>query len=191
MEFRVNRRTLLLIAGCVWIIAGINILRIGIITWLNDAHYWLFKVGEAIVVFLLFFQFVFRRLFVKHSERISQKGEKNCPFSFFDVKGWIVMIFMITFGVTIRHFQLLPNSFISVFYTLYSNCRRTFFKALRQCIIFSFSQLSTPPSFLPQLKKIRRTFWKTHRCLPLPWHSTQLPFRNLQHRPFRRPFYCI
>ena len=81
MEFRVNRRTLLLIAGCVWIIAGINILRIGIITWLNDAHYWLFKVGEAIVVFLLFFQFVFRRLFVKHSERISQKGEKNCPFS--------------------------------------------------------------------------------------------------------------
>lgn len=106
MEFRVNRRTLLLIAGCVWIIAGINILRIGIITWLNDAHYWLFKVGEAIVVFLLFFQFVFRRLFVKHSERISQKGEKNCPFSFFDVKGWIVMIFMITFGVTIRHFQL-------------------------------------------------------------------------------------
>ena len=90
MEFRVNRRTLLLIAGCVWIIAGINILRIGIITWLNDAHYWLFKVGEAIVVFLLFFQFVFRRLFVKHSERISQKGEKNCPFSFFDVKGWIV-----------------------------------------------------------------------------------------------------
>ena len=98
MEFRVNRRTLLLIAGCVWIIAGINILRIGIITWLN-------------------FQFVFRRLFVKHSERISQKGEKNCPFSFFDVKGWIVMIFMITFGVTIRHFQLLPNSFISVFYT--------------------------------------------------------------------------
>ena len=109
MEFRVNRRTLLLIAGCVWIIAGINILRIGIITWLND--------GEAIVVFLLFFQFVFRRLFVKHSERISQKGEKNCPFSFFDVKGWTVMIFMITFGVTIRHFQLLPNSFISVFYT--------------------------------------------------------------------------
>ena len=27
------------------------------------------------------------------------------------------MIFMITFGITIRHFHLLPNSFISVFYT--------------------------------------------------------------------------
>ena len=117
MEFRVNRRTLLLIAGCVWIIAGINILRIGIVTWLNDAHYWLFKVGEAIVVFLLFFQFVFRRLFIKHSERISQKGEKNCPFSFFDVKGWIVMAVMITFGIIARNLGWFPESFISFFYT--------------------------------------------------------------------------
>ena len=106
---------MLLIAGCVWIIAGINILRIGIITWLNDAHYWLFKVGEAIVVFLLFFQFVFRRLFVKHSERISQKGEKNCPFSFFDVKGWTVMIFMITFGVTIVISNCFPTPLFRYF----------------------------------------------------------------------------
>lgn len=114
---RVNKRTLLLIAGCVWIIAGVNILRIGIVTWLDNAHDWLFKIGEAIVVFLLFFNFVFRRLFDKYTERIAQKGERNCPFSFFDVKGWLVMIFMITFGVTVRHFHLLPNSFISVFYT--------------------------------------------------------------------------
>lgn len=117
MGWRVNKHTLLFIAGGVWIIAGANILRIGIVTWLNDTHYWLFKAGEATVVFLLFFQFVFRRLFVKHSVRISQKGEQNCPFSFFDMKGWIVMIFMITFGITVRRFQLLPNSFISVFYT--------------------------------------------------------------------------
>lgn len=117
MEFRVNKHTLLLIAGWVWIIAGVNILRIGVVTWLHDTSFWLFKVGEAIIVFLLFFAFVFRRLFSKYTLRISQKGEKNCPFSFFDVKGWIIMIFMITFGVTVRYFYLLPNSFISVFYT--------------------------------------------------------------------------
>lgn len=117
MEFRVNKHTLLLIAGWVWIIAGVNILRIGVVTWLHDTSFWLFKVGEAIIVFLLFFTFVFRRLFSKYTLRISQKGEKNCPFSFFDVKGWIIMIFMITFGVTVRYFHLLPNSFISVFYT--------------------------------------------------------------------------
>ena len=96
---------------------GINILRIGIITWLNDTHYWLFKIGEATIVFLLFFNLVFKRLFYKHSERISRKNGKHCPFSFFDVKGWIIMIFMIAFGITIRALHLLPNSFISVFYT--------------------------------------------------------------------------
>ena len=46
-----------------------------------------------------------------------KKKEKNCPFSFFDVKGWIIMVFMITFGVTMRSFQILPDAFISVFYT--------------------------------------------------------------------------
>ena len=117
MGFRVNRKTLLLIAGCVWMIAGLNILRIGIVTWKSDVHDWLFRVCEAIVIFLLFFNFVFRRLYYKHSERIAKKGEKNCPFSFFDAKGWMIMIFMISFGVAARYFHWFPNSFISVFYT--------------------------------------------------------------------------
>ena len=117
MKFGVNKKVLLYTAGCVWIFAGINILRIGIVTWLNDTHYWLFKIGKATIVFLLFFNLVFKRLFYKHSERISRKNGKHCPFSFFDVKGWIIMIFMIAFGITIRALHLLPNSFISVFYT--------------------------------------------------------------------------
>ena len=63
MKFGVNKKILLYTAGCVWIFAGINILRIGIVTWLNDTHYWLFKIGEATIVFLLFFNLVFKRLF--------------------------------------------------------------------------------------------------------------------------------
>lgn len=117
MTFRVNNRTLLFIAGLVWLVAGINILRIGITTWVNTDQCWLFKVGEATIVFLLFFIFVFKRLFNKHTKRIEQKKEKSCPFSFFDKKGWIIMCFMITLGIVIRKFQLLPNTFISVFYT--------------------------------------------------------------------------
>ncbi len=38
-------------------------------------------------------------------------------FLFFDVKSWIIMIFIISLGITIRSFHLLPDSFISVFYT--------------------------------------------------------------------------
>ena len=118
MKYGVNRKVLLITAGIVWMAAGANILRIGIVTWLTDSQYWLFKIGEATVVFLLFILLVFKKLYYKHTKRIEQKKkEKNCPFSFFDVKGWIVMVFMITFGITIRSFHLLPDAFISVFYT--------------------------------------------------------------------------
>ena len=118
MKYGVNRQILLIIAGTVWIIAGGNILRIGIVTWMNNSHDWMFKIGEATIVFLLFFVLIFKRLYYKHTRRIEQKKEtRNCPFSFFDVKSWIIMIFMISLGITIRSFHLLPESFISVFYT--------------------------------------------------------------------------
>lgn len=118
MKYGVSRQYLLIIAGIVWIIAGANILRIGIVTWMDDSKDWLFKVCEASLVFLLFFIFVFRKLYNKYTARIEQKKiDKNCPFSFFDIKGWLIMIFMMTLGITVRVFHLLPDSFISVFYT--------------------------------------------------------------------------
>lgn len=117
MKYGVNRNVLLITAGIVWIVAGVNILRIGIVTWLDQSDHWLFKVCEASVVFLLFFVFVFKKLYDKHTQRIENKKDSNCPFAFFDVKGWIIMTFMITLGITVRKFHLLPDAFISVFYT--------------------------------------------------------------------------
>lgn len=111
-----NRQFLMFMAGVVWILAGVNILCIGIMTWINISSFQLFRVCEAIVVFLLFFNFVFKKLFYKHTRRIEQKKDKSCPFAFFDVKGWIIMAVMITVGILVRKFQLLPNTFISVFY---------------------------------------------------------------------------
>lgn len=81
MKYGVNRQVLLITAGIVWIVAGANILRIGIVTWLNDSQYWLFKIGEATVVFLLFFVLVFRKLYYKHTRRIEQKKKRKiAPF---------------------------------------------------------------------------------------------------------------
>ena len=117
MKYGVTKKTLLITAGAIWLIAGVNILRIGVGCWINDSQYWLFKFCEATLVFLLFFGIIFHKLYRKHTRRISQKKSKNCPFSFFDVKGWIVMVFMITIGILARTQHLLPESFIAVFYT--------------------------------------------------------------------------
>lgn len=117
MKYGVSRHTLLFIAGSIWILAGANILRIGILSWLSDTNDWVCKTGVATLIFLLFFLVIFRKLLRKHTQRILQKKEKSCPFSFFDLRGWMVMIGMITFGVVIRTLGLMPAVFISVFYT--------------------------------------------------------------------------
>lgn len=121
MKYGVSSNTLLLLAGAIWLAAGANILRIGIVCWSGDHDWWLLKVAEASFVFLLFFALIFNRLFIKHTGRIAEKREskqqKHCPFSFFDTKGWIIMAVMITMGITIRRLELLPVSFIAVFYT--------------------------------------------------------------------------
>lgn len=117
MKYGVSRNTLFIIAGLVWIIAGCNILHVGISCWLKDEQSLLSKLTEATLVFLFFAVFIFRKLYLKHSRRIAQKSDKNCPFAFFDLKGWGIMAFMITLGMTIRGFHLLPDSFITVFYT--------------------------------------------------------------------------
>ncbi|WP_300702413.1 hypothetical protein [Bacteroides sp.] len=117
MKYGVTQHTLLITAGTIWLLAGINILRIGLMCWIGDHQYWWFKVCEASLIFLLFFGIIFHKLYKKHTLRISQKKGKHCPFSFFDVQGWIVMVFMIIIGVVVRVYHLLPDSFIAVFYT--------------------------------------------------------------------------
>src|SRR3712207_7151855 len=72
MKYGVNRNVLLITAGLVWIVAGANVLRIGVVTWMNNDKDWMFKTSEAIIVFLLFFVLVFRKLYYKHTRRIEQ-----------------------------------------------------------------------------------------------------------------------
>ena len=117
MKYGVSRNTLLITAGLVWLIAGANILRIGLVCWLHTEHYWLLKVCEASLIFLLFFGIIFHKLYRKHTRRIAQKQERNCPFGFFDVKGWIIMTFMIVLGVLARTLHWFPETFIAFFYT--------------------------------------------------------------------------
>lgn len=118
MKYGVSRQTLLLTAGLVWTLAGGKVLAIGLAAWLHEhTHAWYFKTGEATLVFLLFFCLVFHRLFRKYTARIRGKSEKNCPFAFFDTRGWLIMAFMMTLGIVVRLFELLPPLFIAVFYT--------------------------------------------------------------------------
>lgn len=114
----VPKRWLLLIAGAVWLFAGFNIMRLGtpdmVSEWTNPAICLLIAAG----IFALFFGLIFYRMVQKHSRRIQGYSEERILFlRFFDRKSYLIMAFMITFGVLLRSSHLLPPLWIGVFYT--------------------------------------------------------------------------
>lgn len=108
---------LLLIAGLVWMFAGGNILRIGIVDFVANWNHEMIYLVEAIFVFIAFMGMVFYRLVQKHHKRISEIREDKVPFyMFFDRKGYFVMTIMIFGGVLLRMGGILPAIYIGVLY---------------------------------------------------------------------------
>lgn len=113
---KVKKYNLLLIASFVWIIAGFNILHIGIITYTR--YFNIINLFLSLLVFLFFWFMIFKRLVFKHTNRIKNFEEDFQLFiKFFDKKSFIIMVCMITFGILIRRLNLAPDVFIAVFYS--------------------------------------------------------------------------
>lgn len=81
---KVNKNTLLLIACLVWTAAGINILRIGLVTY--PPYVSLLNILLSVVVFSVFQYFIFGRLVKKHTARIQGYEEERQFFLKFFVK---------------------------------------------------------------------------------------------------------
>lgn len=112
----IKNNYLLLIAAIVWLIAGFNVLKIGVETYIN--YVTVINLLLSLVVFLVFWIMVFSKLVKKHTLRISSyESEKQWFYLFFDLKSFIIMAIMMTMGIVIRYYALLPDVFIAVFYT--------------------------------------------------------------------------
>lgn len=86
---KVSKRTLLLVAGIVWLIAGGNIAWLGIRSFaqMDQGIWWLLVIG-AVVVFTLFHVKVFSKMVGKHAIRIAgYEAERIGIWHFFDVPG--------------------------------------------------------------------------------------------------------
>lgn len=115
--FKVTAKYLLIIAGVVWMIAGVNIVRLGILACLeHTTPAWVLIVGIPLT--FLAFHTMFSRLVGKHADRIRGYGEeRKHVLHFFDVKGYIIMTIMMGGGIALRSFNLVPTWFVAFFYT--------------------------------------------------------------------------
>ena len=113
---KVKKRVLLMLASIVWMIAGFNILRIGVISYAGYVTIWnLFLSG---LIFAAFWFLVFYKLVIKHTDRIQNyEDELQFFWHFFDKKSFLIMAFMMTFGIGLRASHFAPDVFIAVFYS--------------------------------------------------------------------------
>ena len=114
--FRVRKPALFFTAGILWLIAGVNILRIGVGALQGSASAWLLAAG-ALVIFIGF-AMMFMKIVQKHKKRIlGYPQEKNSIFLCFDRKGYLLMLFMMTLGIVLRKSNLFPAVFFAMFYS--------------------------------------------------------------------------
>ena len=95
---KVSKTALLFIAGIVWLAAGVNIARLGILSFgqMSQSVWWMLVIG-AIAVFAVFHIKVFSKMVGKHANRIAGYVEDKIAFwRFFDASGYIMMAIMLS-----------------------------------------------------------------------------------------------
>lgn len=116
-NFHTKKRTLLAIAGSVWILAGVNVARLGLLSYFLLENFSILKLFLTLLVFVSF-GIMFYKMTLKHQKRIRSYKEQTKPFYyFFDLKSYLIMTFMMGGGIWLRSSGFASTEFIAVFYT--------------------------------------------------------------------------
>jgi hypothetical protein len=112
-----TKRNLLFIAAVVWTFAGTMLFARGIgMMNINPDSFWI-RFLISLVSGVLFYLLLFTRISRKHVNRIIQLPvERPSAFSFFDRKGYIMMVGMISLGIFLRTSGIVSAYYLSLLY---------------------------------------------------------------------------
>ena len=113
----VPRRSLLLIAGCAWSIAGGILISRSLVHLIGVNHHLALEIALGIVFGIVFYLALFTRISKKHITRINLITIDNpCFFSFFNFRSYLLMSIMISGGITLRLSGLVNPDIIYTFF---------------------------------------------------------------------------
>ncbi len=113
----VSRRNLLFIASVVWFMAGGILIFRGVCGIMEQAKPSLVKTLIAVVLGLVFYLGVFRRISMKHITRIKQMQNDIVPFySFFPGRSFLLMMLMMSMGIALKITGVLPADIMVYFF---------------------------------------------------------------------------
>ncbi|WP_277284775.1 hypothetical protein [Sneathia sanguinegens] len=113
--FKVKKINLLIIAGLIWCVAGFNVARLGVISYMGIENKWYLYL-LSFIIFIIFGS-MFYKMSQKHTERILSYDDYVAFWNFFDVKSYIIMIIMMGGGIGLRVLKILPEYFVAFFYS--------------------------------------------------------------------------
>lgn len=120
-RLHVTKQPLIILAGIVWLIAGVNVAQLGVRAAIGmhgvTTIIVLALVGGAGAIFCAFHS-MFSKLVKKNAQRIADlEGERHLVFRFFDRKSYVMMALMMSFGIGMRVAGIFPDWFTAFFYT--------------------------------------------------------------------------
>ena len=115
---RVRRENLMVIAGIVWMVAGVNVALVGLDAYRGYGGWILAALITGSIVVASLFHGMFGRVVRKQVTRIrSYTQERLGVHRFFDRRGYLMMVAMSSLGIVLRIFNLVPGWFVASFYT--------------------------------------------------------------------------
>ena len=117
----VPKRILLFIAAMVWTFAGTMLMFKGYkMLDITSRLLWV-KLIIVLAAGIVFYLKVFSKLSMKHTNRIlNMKETYPCMFSFFNFRSYLIMLFMIALGITLRTTGWIPFGTLSFLYLMMS-----------------------------------------------------------------------
>lgn len=113
----VPKRFLLFIAAFIWTMAGGILLARGVRMLLDFRQAEWIRVPASLLGGIVFYYFMFSKISLKHTRRIFLLPQtRPCAFSFFNLRSYILMGLMISMGISLRKFGLVPPEYLSVLY---------------------------------------------------------------------------
>ena len=105
-----------LVATLVWAIPGFIITMKGILAYsqIPFSQWWLFAITLCVICG---FYFIFGKVVKRYIAHISGLPERSRFWHTFPLKGWLLIVFMMALGITLRHIQGIPIEFFASFYS--------------------------------------------------------------------------
>lgn len=113
----VPKSVLIALGAALWGFAAYRILKMGFIFIEKHALHHMLNYLIGVAGFVPFFLLIFRKVSLRYFTRIINLPQRRpCMFAFFDLRGYIMMSFMITIGILVSHWKLIPELYKGTFF---------------------------------------------------------------------------